>query len=67
MKKVILLTMVYLIFYQQVGFSDVNPISVQIDKFIELSSENDKVFEKNQRIYNKNFLLSDELALYILE
>jgi oxygen-independent coproporphyrinogen III oxidase len=29
--------------------------------------ENDKVLQKNQRIYNKNFLLSDELALYILE
>lgn len=29
--------------------------------------ENDKVLIKDERIYNKNFLLSDELALYILE
>ena len=29
--------------------------------------EYDKVSVKNNRIYNKNFLLSDELALYILE
>ncbi|MBU3014827.1 radical SAM family heme chaperone HemW [Poseidonibacter lekithochrous] len=29
--------------------------------------ENDKVLVKDKRIYNKNFLLSDELALYILE
>ena len=29
--------------------------------------EYDKVMIKNNRIYNKNFLLSDELALYILE
>lgn len=28
--------------------------------------EEDKVFIQNERIYNKNFLLSDELALYIL-
>ena len=28
--------------------------------------EYDKVFIKDNRIYNKNFLLSDELALYIL-
>ena len=29
--------------------------------------ENDKLKKENNRIYNKNFLLSDELALYILE
>ena len=29
--------------------------------------EDDKVLQKNERIYNKNFLLSDELALYILQ
>jgi oxygen-independent coproporphyrinogen-3 oxidase len=29
--------------------------------------ESDKVLVKDERIYNKNFLLSDELALYILD
>ena len=29
--------------------------------------DNDKVLVKDERIYNKNFLLSDELALYILD
>ena len=29
--------------------------------------DNDKIMQENNRIYNKNFLLSDELALYILQ
>lgn len=28
--------------------------------------EHDKLYLNNERVYNKNFLLSDELALYIL-
>lgn len=29
--------------------------------------ENDKLYMENERIFNKNFLLSDEIALYILD
>ncbi len=29
--------------------------------------EGDKLYEENERIFNKNFLLSDEIALYILD
>lgn len=35
----------------------------KIDELIEY----DKVYIENNRLYNKNFLLSDELALYILD
>ena len=36
-------------------------------KKVEELIEYDKVFIENDRVYNKNFLLSDELALYILD
>ena len=29
--------------------------------------EGDKLYMENERIFNKNFLLSDEIALYILD
>ena len=35
----------------------------KIDELIEYN----KVFIENQRVYNKNFLLADELALFILD
>ena len=37
----------------------------ELEKIKDLIEE-DRVFIENERIYNKNFLLSDELALYIL-
>jgi len=38
----------------------------EVEKINDLI-ESDKVLVKDERIYNKNFLLSDELALYILD
>lgn len=37
----------------------------ELEKISDLKEHN-KVFEENNRIFNKNFLLADELALYIL-
>jgi oxygen-independent coproporphyrinogen-3 oxidase len=38
----------------------------QLNK-IQLLLENKKLFQVNEKIYNYNFLLADELALYVLE
>jgi oxygen-independent coproporphyrinogen-3 oxidase len=54
------------------GFRCSNGIELSLFNEKELEKINDlieydKVLIKDKRIYNKNFLLSDELALYILE
>jgi oxygen-independent coproporphyrinogen III oxidase len=54
------------------GFRSLNGIELSLfdekekEKINELI-EYDKVYIENDRIFNKNFLLSDELALYILD
>ena len=53
------------------GFRCSNGIELSLFNDIELKKldelvEYDKIYIENERVYNKNFLLSDELALFIL-
>jgi oxygen-independent coproporphyrinogen III oxidase len=54
------------------GFRSLNGVELSLFDTIEMEKINelikyDKVYIQNDRVFNKNFLLSDELALYILD
>lgn len=54
------------------GFRCDNGVDIQLFTKEELSKidtliENNSIYIKDKRVYNKNFLIADELALYILE
>ena len=36
-------------------------------KKVQILIDENKVIEKNKRIYNKNYLLADEISLFILD
>ena len=54
------------------GFRSLNGVEISLfdekeKKKVDDLIEHDKLFIENEKVFNKNFLLSDEIALYILD
>ena len=54
------------------GFRSLNGVEISLfdekeKKKVDDLVENNKLYIENEKIFNKNFLLSDEIALYILD